>query len=67
MRITIDPDRCQGHGRCVALLPDLLDADDYGLASPKGDGTVPAGLEPAARLAVANCPEYAVGLAGDSA
>ena len=25
-----------------------------------GDGTVPAGLEDKARLAIANCPEYAI-------
>ena len=39
---------------------DLFEADDYGLSSVIGDGTVPPDREAAARLAIANCPEYAV-------
>jgi len=34
--------------------------DDLGNATEAGDGTVPAGLEEAARLAAANCPEFAI-------
>jgi ferredoxin len=60
MKIRVDPDRCQGHGRCYALAPELFDVDDYGLSSVIGDGTVLAGLEEKARLAVGNCPEYAI-------
>ena len=40
--------------------PQLFESDDYGLATVVGDGTVPAELEGAARLAIANCPEYAI-------
>jgi ferredoxin len=60
VRIRVDPDKCQGHGRCYALAPELFDVDDYGQSTAVGDGTVPAGLEERARLAVDNCPEYAV-------
>lgn len=60
MKVRIDQDKCQGHARCFALLPEVFDVDDYGLSSVKGDGTVPAGLEDKARLAIANCPEFAV-------
>jgi ferredoxin len=60
LRIRVDPDKCQGHGRCYALAPELFDVDDYGQSTAVGDGTVPAGLEERARLAVDNCPEYAV-------
>jgi ferredoxin len=60
MRISVDPDRCQGHSRCYALVPELFDVDDYGLTSAKGDGKVPADLEEKARLAAANCPEFAI-------
>jgi len=60
VRIRVDPDKCQGHGRCYALAPELFDVDDYGQSTAVGDGTVPAGLEGRARLAVDNCPEYAV-------
>jgi len=60
MRIRVDPDKCQGHARCYALAPDLFDVDDYGLSSVIGDGSVPAALEEKARLAMANCPEFAI-------
>jgi len=60
MRIRVDPEKCQGHSRCVGIAPDLFEVDDYGLSSVAGDGTIPNGREEAARLAIANCPEYAI-------
>ena len=60
MRVTIDVDKCQGHNRCYALAPELFDVDDYGTAMVIGDGTVPPALEDKARLAVVNCPEFAI-------
>lgn len=60
MRIHVDADKCQGHNRCYALAPELFDVDDYGNAVVVGDGTVPPALEEKARLAVANCPEFAI-------
>ena len=60
MKIRVDPDKCQGHSRCIGIAPDLFVADDYGLSTVVGDGTVPPEREAAARLAIANCPEYAV-------
>ena len=60
MKVSVDQDRCQGHSRCMALAPELFEVDDYGYASATGDGVVPPELEEKARLAAANCPEYAV-------
>jgi ferredoxin len=60
MRVVIDSEKCQGHNRCYALAPELFDVDDYGAAVVIGDGVVPAELETKARLAVANCPEFAI-------
>ena len=60
MRIHIDAERCEGHGRCYALAPELVEADDIGNGHEIGDGTVPADLERKAELAAANCPERAV-------
>jgi ferredoxin len=60
MKIRVDPDKCQGHSRCITIAPQLFEADDYGLSSVVGDGTVPPNLEDTARLAIANCPEYAI-------
>ena len=62
MRIAYDRERCQGHNRCYALAPELFDVDDYGQAVVLGDGTVTPDLEEKARLAVANCPEYAISI-----
>lgn len=61
MRITLDSDKCQGHGRCYALAPQLFDSDEEGysvLLAPNGE--VPAGQEDAATLAADNCPEFAI-------
>ena len=60
MWVTVDSEKCQGHNRCFALAPELFDVDDYGTAVVIGDGSVPADLEGKARLAVANCPEFAI-------
>jgi ferredoxin len=62
MKVRVDTERCQGHNRCYSLAPELFDVDDFGQAVVIGDGTVAAGLEHKARLAVANCPEYAITL-----
>ena len=60
MKVRIDDERCQGHGRCYALAPEVIEADDIGNAQVIGDGTVPAEHEAAVRKASTNCPEYAV-------
>ena len=60
MKLQIDTDRCQGHGRCYDLAPGLFGEDDEGYGQVLGDGTVPAGQEQEARLAAANCPERAI-------
>jgi ferredoxin len=60
VKIRVDPDKCQGHARCYGLAPDLFEIDDYGLSTVVGDGSVPPGLEAQARLAIANCPEFAI-------
>ncbi len=60
MKIRIDADKCQGHNRCYALAPDLVDVDDYGTAFVLNDGVVPAELEEKAQLIVDNCPEFAI-------
>ena len=61
----MDTEKCQGHNRCYALAPELFDVDDYGQAVVIGDGDVPPELEDKARLAVANCPEYAISIETD--
>ena len=65
MRVVLDQERCQGHNRCYALAPEIFDVDDYGVAVLLNEGVVPVGLEDKARLAIANCPEFAISLADD--
>jgi ferredoxin len=62
MRVAVDGGKCQGHNRCYALAPELFDVDEYGQSVVIGDGTVPRDLIDKARLAVANCPEYAISI-----
>ena len=64
MRAHVDEELCQGHGRCYATAPDVFVPDELGNGREVGDGTVPAGLEEKARLAVANCPERAITIEG---
>ena len=62
MKLHLDSDACQGHGRCYALGPELFDADDEGYAVLLVEGDVPTELEAKAQLCVDNCPEYAISL-----
>ena len=60
MKICVDEDKCQGHNRCMTVAPGLFELDDYGYASAVNDGNVPPDEEEKARLAIANCPEFAI-------
>ncbi len=60
MRVRVNTEKCEGHNRCCALAPELFDVDDYGTATALNDGEVPAELEAKAKLAVENCPEFAI-------
>lgn len=59
MKVTIDVDRCQGHGRCYEVAPDVFTDDERG----RGElimSDVPAEFEAQVRLAVSACPEKAI-------
>ena len=62
IRVHVDPQKCQGHNRCKLAAPSLFVLDEYGNAQEVGDGSVPDGLLQQAKLARANCPEFAVSL-----
>ena len=64
LRVRVDQDKCQGHARCYGLAPELFDVDDYGQSSVIVD-EVPPELAEKARLAVANCPEFAIEIIGE--
>ena len=66
MRVLVNPDKCQGHGRCAALAPELFDLDEYGMSSVVGDGAVwPGDRQQLVQLVAANCPEFAVEIVED--
>lgn len=60
MKVQINADRCQGHGRCYDLAPDLFGDDEEGYGVVLGDGLVPPRDERRAALAASNCPENAI-------
>jgi len=62
VKLQINSERCQGHGRCYDLAPDLFGEDDEGFGQVLGDGVVSPDREREARLAAANCPERAIDL-----
>jgi ferredoxin len=62
VKLQINSQACQGHGRCYDLAPDLFGEDDEGFGQVLGDGIVPSDRQREARLAVANCPEQAIEL-----
>jgi len=66
VKVRINSELCQGHGRCYDLVPALFADDDEGYGVVRGDGVVQPGQEQDARLAVANCPERAVELIEES-
>ena len=62
MKVQINPELCQGHGRCYDIAPDLFGDDDEGYGVVLGDGIISQEAEHDARLAVLNCPEQAIEL-----
>jgi ferredoxin len=59
MKTAIDGEKCQGHGRCALIAPDVFDVDDQGNGLVLVDD-VPAADEEDVREAVLCCPEQAV-------
>ncbi|HLB23931.1 MAG TPA: ferredoxin [Dehalococcoidia bacterium] len=60
-KVTVDSEKCQGHNRCYAMAPGMFKVDEYGYATPRGEGTL-AGQKDIelAQRAVENCPERAI-------
>jgi len=59
LHIVIDRIKCDGHGLCAELLPELIRLDDWGypIVAP---GPVPEALLPLAQRAVQACPVLAL-------
>jgi ferredoxin len=61
MKVRVDPAKCEGHGRCFALAPEIFQEDDRSHCLIPNE-TVPPGLEAKARLGKLNCPEGAISI-----
>jgi ferredoxin len=59
--VSVDPDRCTGHGRCYTLAPDIFDADEVGHSIVLIE-EVSGELEEHAVTGEKNCPEEAITL-----
>ncbi len=60
MKVSIDPERCQGHTMCALTAPGLFTIrDDDAIASVVSED-VPSTLKSQARLAANSCPERAI-------
>ena len=59
MKARIDSARCQGHGQCVFLCPEVFAADEQGMGFVQRE-EVPLEAEPDAERAEASCPERAI-------
>lgn len=66
-RLQLDPTRCDGHGGCADLLPELIQLDEWGFPQLTAGGQragspVPPALHRHARRAVTLCPTLALRL-----
>jgi len=66
MKLSISAELCRGHGRCYTLAEDLLEDDDEGFVTARGQIVdVPDDQVDDARNAAASCPEGAILLLED--
>jgi ferredoxin len=66
-RLHVDWTRCDGHGACAELLPELLAVDDWGFPlsrTGERDPQVARALANRAEHAVRSCPLMALKLVG---
>lgn len=61
MRVTVDDDRCAGHGVCWSLCPEVFQLSDDGYSVVQVP-EVPPEHEGAVRAAVNQCPERAISI-----
>lgn len=59
MKVTVDDDRCRGHGVCCAICPEVFSLSDDGYAIVQNP-EVPEEFADKVREAASNCPERAV-------
>ncbi|HLS76363.1 MAG TPA: ferredoxin [Nocardia sp.] len=66
MKLIADRNRCEGHGMCEALAPDLFRVDDDGIVTIATDAVAEADRD-LVELAVDSCPVQALSLVREPA
>ena len=59
MNVSVDADRCRGHGICMTLCPDVFALSDDGYAEVR-ISDIPEEFHEAIETAAAACPEHAI-------
>jgi ferredoxin len=59
MRVVVDPERCESHGLCMAVAPEVFELDDTDDLHILVD-EVPEHLQAKVERAIANCPKQAL-------
>lgn len=62
MKLRVDTSKCELHGQCAFVAPDLFQLEDDALHYEE---QVPSYLEQKARKAAQVCPQLAISLADD--
>ena len=61
MKVQLDRERCQGHGRCYVLASSVFESDDDGYGFVVSED-IATNSQDAARKGAGNCPEDAITL-----
>jgi ferredoxin len=59
MRVHVDPDRCEGHGKCEAAAPEVFRLGDDDLSQVLVED-VPEALQAKVERAIQLCPRQAI-------
>lgn len=59
MKVRIDSDRCQGHGQCNLICPEIFVFDEQGFGQIERE-EIPVEFEEHAERARLTCPEQAI-------
>lgn len=59
MRVVVDLGRCESHGQCMAVAPEVFELDDADVHHVLVD-EVPDHLHAKVQQAIANCPKQAL-------
>jgi ferredoxin len=59
MKVRVDTERCEGHGQCAAVAPDIFELTDDGFPQLRFN-ELPTSLELRAHVAIQSCPVNAL-------